>query len=813
MIRHAIILFLLTFLVIQANAQQRVLLYGNVTDSDGIALVQVHVSIKNTGLGTFTNAKGYYEFTVPLKQHAYVVFSSVGFEPKTVPMPTITDPQVKEARISVHLAPAVTQIVEVNVVESFTGGANLHRIDPKQIVFLPGSAIGGIETLLKTMPGVTSTNELSSQYSVRGGNFDENLVYVNDIQVYRPQLVRSGKQEGLSFVNINMVEGVAFSAGGFEAKYGDKLSSVLHVNYKTPQKNAGSVSIAASGAEAHFEGISKNQKLTTLVGYRYKTTKFLLSSLDTKGDYNPIFSDFQALVNYKVNRKLTVGYFGNFVQNAFLFVPETSQTVFGAMTGAGSVGFEFSAYYEGQENDRFGAYTNALTVDYNLNEQVKLKFSVSDYYGNEKERFDIYGAYYLNDIDKNLGSETVGDSTLNIGVGEFLHHARNTLKQNIVTVSHKGIFDNENRVLLWGVDYKMEQVLDRINEWKVIDSIGFSIPYVGDQIQLHEHINSENRMQNHKVSAYLQESYTTHTYKGKLSLTAGLRGFFNSYTNEWVASPRVAGHFEPFSQPNTVYRISGGFYYQPPFYKETRLFDGTLYENPKSQKSVQLVAGFETNFKGWDRKFKMVTELYYKHFLHVVPYELNNVRVHYYADQSATGYATGIDCKVFGQFVEGVDSWFSFSLLRSMEKIEGLTDGYIRRPSDRLLNFGVFFQDYFPGNNTYRFSLTGTYAGGVPYGPPKVGRQLATGSMPPYKRIDVGFSKDIADILPKSKKQNRALITAELYNVFGFDNVISYSWLQVVPNSTLVQSGETYQYPVPNRLTNRRINIKLTLFL
>jgi len=796
------------------HAQTLITIEGKVTDTSGKPLESVSVAVKNTIFGTATNANGYYRMQVPARKNMQLAASSIGYETKIAMLPETNGLNENSVlTVDIVLENKVTGIGEI-IISDKQLNPGTHRIVPKGLRVLPGGMSAELQNLLKTMPGVSVNNEFSSQYSVRGGNYDENLIYVNDIEIHRPLSIRSGYQEGLSFINLNMVSGINFSSGGFEAKYGDKLASVLDVSYFKPKEKLLKTSIGLTGASVHGEYSGKNNRWSYIGGMRYKTTKVLLAGLDISGDYNPVFLDYQSLLSFKINANFNVQYLANVVSNTFNFVPEQQNTAYGALGNSDlAQSLEFNTYFEGKENDSFSGATNALTFNYDKNETLH-KFIFSNYTGYEKERFDIAGAYYLNELEKDLSKENAGDSILNIGIGAYLHHARNYLNQQISTAAYKGNLSKSLLSMWWGAEFRTEKITEQLSEWKMIDSLGYSIPYSGQNITLAEYTVANNSLSNNRISVYWQASYLFHNLSGKFRFTGGLRGFINQLTSERYLTPRFSVSFTPEAANNTTWRLALGQYIQPPYYKEFKLFNGALYLSQLSQKSWHAVVSNETNFMMWNRNFKFIGELYFKYFSRIIPFEQENVRINYYAEQTAIGYAAGADFKVYGEFVEGVDSWFSLSLLKTMEDIDNDKLGYIARPTDRRLNVGVFFQDYLPGNKTFRFSFTAVYGSSTPYGPPKTGRAEAVFTLPAYKRIDLGFSKEFN---AKENSWYRKLgikggqLSLEVFNMFKFKNTISYSWLRVVPNSALPQFGDTYQFPVPNRLSDRRIGLNLNL--
>jgi len=814
-----------------AESQNVVTIFGKVHDSGNKPLEFVNVFVENTGDGATTNLRGEYNFKTSKKDSLKISFSSTGFETKTITIAA----NKSYLECNATLNQNVTEINEVTIQDHRQRNTNVVRIDPKLIESLPDISGGSIESLLKTMPGVSSNNELSSQYSVRGGNFDENLVYVNDIEIYRPMLIRSGQQEGLSFANPDMVSSILFSSGGFEAKYDDKMSSVLDIKYKKPSTFGSSVSLSLLGASGHVEGVAAKGKFLYLAGLRYKTSQYMLSTLQTEGEYRPQYTDFQTFLTYNITNSWEINFLGSLAQNKYLFIPESRSTTFGTYQNA----INLKIYFEGQELDKYLTYTGAFVANYHPNKNLQLKFIASSYQTKEEETFDILGEYYLNEVNNVLGGGGLGDSTLNLGIGGYLNHARNTLNSTVTNFSHKGLYSFNNQSFQWGVKLQNQIVDDYVNEWKLIDSAGYSIPrntwaYFDMQgnpmnhdewlqlpvserdsvlaVPLKENVYADNSLNTNRISAFIQDSYSQQFQRGEMNLTAGLRGMFWDYNNEFLLSPRLSISWKPKWKTDVVFRYSTGIYYQPAFFKEMRGLDGKLDDNPKSQKSVHQVLAADLNFKAWNRPFKLVAELYYKNLNRLVPYEVDNVRIRYYTKQQSVGYVRGVDLRINGEFVKDAESWASLSIMQTREDIAGDTRGYIPRPTDQLVNFGLFFQDYLRGNKSYKMHLSGIFGSRLPVSAPNQEYRNASFRMPPYRRVDIGFSKVIVDESnrPKSKFLNsfKSLwLSAEIFNLLDVSNTVSYLWVSVIPSQDNLAVYP--QYGVPNYLTSRRINIKI----
>ena len=789
------------FIAFQSFAQNNnATVYGTITNTKGQTIELANVSIKNYPIGTVTDQKGAYLLRIPAKKKVNLVFSFIGHQSVERSVQARSEERIE---LNIQLTESAEEIDEVQVSRRRKGAGNINRIDPKFTNILPDASSSGVEALIKTLPGVSSNNELSSQYSVRGGSFDENLVYVNDIEIYRPFLVRSGKQEGLSFINSDMVSTIEFSAGAFDAKYGDKMASVLDIKYRTPTEFAGSASASLLGGSIHLEDISKNKKLSYTGGLRYKTNSYLVGSLDEKGEYDPSFVDFQTYVTYRFSDAFDLSFLGNIARNDYHFVPESRETSFGTYQTV----YNTKIFFEGQEKDRFATSLGALSANYHPNNNLNLKFIASAFQTKEEVNYDILGFYYLNQLESDLAEEAAEDSVLNLGVGSFLNHARNKLVAEVYSFSHKGAYNTTNHLLNWGVKLQLEDIHDQMNEWEMRDSTGYSLPYSDETVNLFRVITTNNKMNTVRVSGHIQDTYEIPINHGELYLTGGARFHYWDYTNEFLVSPRLAINYYPDWESRFVFRLAGGSYQQPAFFKELKDRDGNIASNIKAQKSTQFVLGSDYLFTAWDRPFKLTSELYYKNFSHLTPYQIENVQIRYLGDQEAKGYAAGLDFKVNGEFVSGVQSWASVSLLQTKEDIAGDGHGWIPRPTDQTLNISVFFQDYFPGNPTYKMHLAAFYGSRLPTGPPNSERYQDTFRMPPYRRIDLGFSKVL--IGPETRVKSKLFshikdmsLGLEVLNLIGVNNTVSYFW---------VSSNKGDLFAVPNYLTDRKLNLKLTV--
>lgn len=812
------------------SAQNKATVFGQLKSEDEQGIPFANVAVLGTNIGGSTDSLGNYSLQVPSNVKVKIAFSHINYDGQTFELTLNPGEQrelVRILKLKENLLTTATVRDDANRMNT------MQRVDPKIAVVIPSPG-GGIEAVLKTFPGVSSNNELSSQYNVRGGNYDENLVYVNDVEIYRPFLVRSGQQEGLSFVNPDLVGSLNFSAGGFEAKYGDKMSSVLDVKYKRPRKFAATVSGSLLGGAAHVEGSSKDYRFSFLAGVRYRTNQYILGSLDTDGAYRPRFIDAQGLLNFDINDKWSVSFLGNYAQNRYQFIPENRETDFGTISDA----LRFTVYFDGQEVNTFETMLGALTTEYRPSPSMKLKLIASAFRSNETETFDVQGQYFLGQLENNFGSDNLGEVAFNRGIGTFLDHARNYLTANVVSVRHLGKWFDGYRILDWGWKYQYEDINDRLSEWSMIDSSGFAIPLNSDQLTLNEVLKTEINLRSHRTSGFIQNTWMF-SDTSKHRLTAGVRFHYWDVNKQFIATPRANYSFDPqWEKADMVFRVSGGMYYQPPFYRELRDLNGELNKNVRAQQSYHAVVGMDWNFKAWTRPFKLVAEVYYKYLNDLVTYEIDNVRIRYYANNNSRGYATGLDLKVNGEFVKGIESWASMSVMTVQEDIIGdfyydyynasgeeirygitqdqtPTDsvrrepGFIPRPTDQRVNFSLYFQDYVPKLPQLKMHLNLVFGTGMPFGPPDYVRYRDTLRIPPYRRVDIGFSYLLLGekkkfVGPKNplKYVQSIWISFEVFNLLGTNNTLSYLWISDITNR---------QYAVPNYLTARRINAKIVM--
>jgi len=795
---------------------QSATLHGIVLNELNEPIQGVNVVAENNG--TTTNINGFYTLKIPANTAVKIRFSHINYKYLEAPFDLKNG---EELEFNPVLKSSYEQIETVIITGSKRKELEgITTISPQIIRTIKG-AQPGVENLLKTLPGVNISNELSTQYSVRGGNFDENLVYVNEIEVYRPFLVRSGQQEGLSFVNTNMVQNLDFTAGGFQAKYGDKLSSVLDITYRTPIKFGVQTDLSLLGGSLSVESISNDSKFSALLGLRYRDNSLLVDSKETETSFTPKFADIQTYLTYKFSDKFHLSFLGNLAINDYNYQPKTRQTNFGTIQDP----LALLVFYEGQENDKYNTYFGAFKGSYFANENLTLKLIASTFHTTEQEYFDILAQYRLGEVNSNIGDESLGEVEFSEGIGSQINHARNDLDALITNVEHKGYLNSGENNFEWSVKYTHEDIRDRIVEWEVIDSAGFSInppnldsfndqPYTAYEGPLapYKNIRATNNTQINRIQAYGQWNRRSMIGNHEVYANAGVR--YHAWTvqgdgiknaTQSVFSPRVQLAIKPDWNKDMLFRLSGGLYYQPPFYRELRDSDGIVNSDVKAQQSVHVVLANEYSFEMWERPFKLISEVYYKNLSDVNPYTVENVRIRYDASNIAEAYAYGLDLRLNGEFVPGTESWFSFGYLKTEENING--QGFIARPTDQRLKFGILFQDYVPKLPKMKMYLNLVYNTGVPGGSPSYASPYNYQSrLPDYKRADVGMSYVIVDTKDSNKKGWRKAfeelsIGLEIFNMFDVQNSITNTWVRDVYSKR--------QYSIPNYLTPRVFNIRL----
>lgn len=804
-------LFIIVF-TLNVQAQKKSIVLGTVKDEESRVMPLVTVSLDGTNIATQSDEQGNYRLIVPYSDTTVTIqFAYIGYE--TIKR-KVTISSTKINQVDLQFTRKNILIKEVIVLSQEERNSTITKIDAKLISNLP-SASGNFEAILKTLPGVRSNNELSSQYNVRGGNFDENLVYVNDVEIYRPFLVRSGQQEGLTFINADMVSSVKFSAGGFDAKYGDKLSSVLDIKYKKPKNFGGSVAAGLLGSSINIEGTNKNRRLSYLFGVRQKSTRYVLGTLDVDGDYQPSFYDVQTYITYDLNTDWELSFLGNLNINNYIVIPQSRETTFGSFNEV----LRLSIDFQGEERDKYQSMMGALTATYHPNNNLNLKFISTRFITDERETFDIEGRYVFDEIENDFGKETFGQVKANRGIGGFLNHARNFLQASVQSFEHKGEYQNDDKYWNWGIKYQREIIDDRLSEWTLIDSADYVVPDLDNSIVLQDVVKAKINLSTNRINGFVQHTLPL-SKNQDLRLVFGVRATYWDYTKEFNASPRATISYQPKWEKDWVFRASVGSYYQPPFYRELRNFDGKLSTNPASQHSMHYVLAADHQFLAFGgRKFRLISEVYHKQMTNVIPYEIDNVRIRYYANEKADAYTSGLDLKVNGEFVKDLESWFSVSILQSRENLKNdfyfiqdqngvdsakVFPGYIPRPTDQRINFSIFFQDKLSKDPSVKVHLNVVFGSRLPFGPPDFNRYKDTLRMPPYWRADIGFSKEWLGVKMGGKAKigpfKSIVLYAEVFNLFKRSNTISYLWIRDV---------RAQQYAVPNFLTSRQINLRL----
>ncbi len=811
------ILFIFWLLPFALAAQKTAILKGTIKDKSNTPIE--NVSIKYGSIGTTTDSKGRYQIRIPVNKEVAIVFSHVSHH--TVTKKYIAR-RVTTYRLSFTMTLKTEKLDEVVIKDRTKDASGITTIDKRIIGKLPG---GSLENVLMTFAGVNNNNELSTQYNVRGGNFDENLVYVNGIQIYRPFLIRSGQQEGLSFLNTHMIQNIKFSAGGFQAKYGDKLSSVLDITYRTPKEFAAKIDASLLGASATLEGTMLDNKLSAILGVRYRDNSLFVNSKQVETNFRPSFTDIQTFLSYNFNEKLTLNFLGNFSLNDYNYKPLTRRTRFGTVAEP----LELIVFYQGQEVDKFLTSFGAFSADYKVNDNFTLTSTVSAYNTQEEEYFDIAASYNLGQVDANLGSETFGEVQFSEGIGSQLNHARNDLDALIVNAEVRGNYRKDNNQIEFGVKYQKEDIRDRIREWEIIDSLGFSVrpldhvisneqpyePFEGP-ITPFQDVRAENDIKISRISGFAQFSRKTSWNEHEIWFNFGIRGQAwsvqprgQSAKRQFIISPRAQFAIKPEWEKDMLFRISGGWYSQPPFYKELRGFDGTINKNVKAQKSIHIVLGNDYSFDMWDRPFKLTTELYYKNLTDVNSYVVDNVRIRYLANNDTKAYAYGLDVRLNGEFVPGNESWISLGYLKTEENIAGR--GYIARPTDQRFKLGILFQDYVPNVPDLKAYLNLVYNTGVPGGAPAYADPYNFQErLRDYKRADLGISYVFVDANKENKyttgwlsKFKEFTAGLELFNMFDIQNSITNTWVRDVYSKR--------QFGIPNFMTGRVLNFKVSM--
>lgn len=786
-----IIFQIICLLVTVTASAQTFTLHGRVTDENNDPIEFASVSCLKQGKMTMTSLKGEYSMQLHSADSVVIKFSMIGYKAKTR---ILRRPRGKQT-LQIVLHSDENQLSEVTVTGKKIETGQMEDISKDHLKSLPSASGNAVEELIQSQAGVSTHSELSSQYNVRGGSFDENSVYIDNVEIYRPFLVRSGQQEGISVINPDMVEKISFSTGGYEARYGDKMSSALNIKYRKPKKFEATASASMLGASA-FVGVS-NKKVSWSNGFRYKTTKHLLGSMDTKGEYSPTFIDYQTYLTYTPNKRWEIKLLGNISDNHYNFTPEDRETKFGTMENVKA----FQVYFDGQEKDVFRTFFGAVGITRNFGEKTSLSLIASAFNTREQEKYDIQGQYWL----------TQTETSENLGVGTYFQHARNYLKAHVE--SAKLLFKTKYKKhdIEGAFTFKKEKITENSVEYEMRDSSNYSIPHTGKDLYMIYSMRAKNVLDANRIEAYFQDAFrfTSNNEKTLYTLNYGVRLSHWSYTKETIVSPRVSLGIIPAFNENITMRFATGLYYQAPFFKELRdtttqngITYASLNSKAKSQRSIHFIAGFDYRFRMNNRSFKFTAEAYYKALGNLVPYSVNNVKVVYYGSNESSGHAAGIDLKLYGEFVPGTDSWLSLSLMNTSMKLNGKS---IPLPTDQRYAINLFFTDYFPGTDRWKMSLKLALADGLPFSAPHQELESNVFRAPAYKRADIGLSYRLLNNEGKKRKYiqlRNVWLGAECLNLFGINNVNSYYWI------TDVTGG---QYAVPNYLTGRQINFRVTV--
>ena len=789
-------------LVMTVAAQSHVKIHGKIFDQQDEPLEFVTVKVAGTAVGTTSGLDGGYSLSVAPADTLRVVFTCLGFNEERR---QLVNPK-GDIVINLKMTPKTIDLGGVEVTEFKRQTGSMQQLEGDAYKIAPDASGNGVESMLTTIAGVNSSNEMSSQYSVRGGTYDENCVYINGIEVYRPLLITSGQQEGLSVINSDLVGSIQFSTGGFPAEYGDKMSSALDITYREPEAFEGSVSASLMGGSlslGHNTG-----RFSQLHGVRYKSNASLLSSMETKGEYDPKYFDYQTNLNWKIGNKFKVSFLGNVSVNNYKFTPVNRTTNFGTSTDAK----QFKVYFDGWEKDRFETYFGAGTINYRMSKSTDFSLLASGFLTNELVAYDIQGEYWLDQAGTTGESGDVVGGEL--GVGRYQEHARNRLKASVFALTLKGNTSLNRNNISYGLTYRHEKIFDRSREWEERDSAGYSLPSYGDAVRTIYSLSSRHDLSTNRFSAFVQDAYKFSTNAGVFSLIGGVRLSHWDFNGETIVSPRASLGFIPAKNTRWAFRFATGLYYQAPFYKEYRrpvtLEEGNstivLNTNIKSQRSFQAILGADYAFRAIDRPFKFTAEVYYKNLSNLIPYEVDNLKVTYSGVNSSKGYTAGLDMKFFGQFVPGTDSWISFSLMKTQEDLNGVK---VPRPTDQRYSFAMYFTDFFPGIPKLKFSLRGIFSDGLPTTAPQSSRDVSYFRTPAYKRLDIGLNYALLED-PKEGQQRSGIagklksvwVGLDVFNLFDISNVSNYYWVTDV---------NRVQYAVPNYLTRRQINLRLTV--
>ncbi len=792
------IITLLFIIISFFSTTAQITISGKVTDEKDSPIEFATIRVIGTAIGTNSNLKGEFSMSVAQRDTVMIEVSCIGYA--SVKRQCIK-PKGK-ITLNAKLYPKSQELRDVQVVEIKRQTNQMQTIDAKTLRLTPDASGGSVEAVLSTMAGVSSKNEMSSQYMVRGGSYDENSVYINGIEIYRPQLISSGQQEGLSIINPDLVGSVNFSTGGFSAEYGDKMSSVLDITYREPEAFEGAVSLSLQGGSLSIG--QSNKRFSQLHGFRYKRNSSLLGSLETKGEYDPQYFDYQTNLNYKLGKKWKASFLGNISINNYRFTPQNRNTSFGTSTNAK----QFTVYFDGHEKDKFETYFGAMSLNYRHSKNSDFTLLASGYLTNELVAYDIHGEYWLDEA----GTSGEGGVGGELGVGKYHEHARNRLKMSVFSFGLKGYTAFGKNKLSYGLSLNHETIYERASEWEQRDSAGYSLPHTGNGVQMIYNLTSKQDFGSNRVSGFLQDVYRISNDAGYWTINGGIRLSYWDFNREFLVSPRVSVGFIPKSNERFALRMATGMYYQSPFYKEYRKEQLDEYGNAyialnkdvKSQRSIHFIAGGDYTFRTNNRPFKFTAELYYKNLSNVIPYEIDNLKLVYSGLNESKGFVAGVDFKFFGQFVEGTDSWVSFSLMKTQEELNGVK---VPRPTDQRYSLALFFTDYFPKFPKAKFSLKAIFSDGLPTTSPRATRDVSYFRVPAYKRVDAGISYQLVgnENKPTSgvlKSFKSVWLGVDVFNLFDISNVSSYYWVTDV---------NEMQYAVPNYLTRRQLNVCLSV--
>lgn len=798
--KFVISLCLISLIGITAMAES-VKFSGKVTNKEGEPVEFANISVAGTSVGTQADLQGDYSLSVAKADTITLQFRSIGY--REIQRKIIG--ASGDVTLNVTMPYDDTTLEALEVIAYKPNLSGMETMDVEAIKLTPDASGGSVEALLTTMGGVNSSNEMSSQYSVRGGSFDENSVYINGIEIYRPQLMRSGEQEGLSIINPDLVGSIRFSTGGFPARYSDKMSSVLDITYREPQSFEAGITASLMGASGYL-GVNTG-KFSMLHGLRYKKNNSLLSSLETKGEYNPSFFDYQTNMKMRFSDKFSISFLGNISVNNYNFKPADRETSFGTSTDTK----KFKVYFDGEEKDKFETYLGGLFATYRHNQASDFTLGVSGFLTNELVSYDISGEYWLDQAGTS-GENGVGGE---LGVGKYMEHSRTRLKASVIQAMFKGTTVHRSNHFTYGASVQAESFYDRTREWEWRDSAGYSLPHLPDAVHLIYNLSSRQDIKSTRAAFFLEDAIYFSSSAGFFSINAGVRGSYWSFNKEFLVSPRVNFTFSPANYHNWSYRASVGMYYQSPFYKEYRqavvddLGNGIvlLNRNIKSPRSIQVLLGADYTFRAMNRPFKIAAEAYYKNLTNLISYEYDNLKVTYSGVNDSKGYVMGLDLKFYGQFVPGSDSWLSFSLMKTQQDLDGVK---CPLPTDQRYAFTLFFNDYFPKFNKLKFSLRGIFSDGLTMVAPRISRSVTWFRAPAYKRVDIGLSYQFVGA-PSDKDKPRdgflkhfknLSLGVDVFNLFDISNVSGYYWVTDVNG---------IQYAVPNYLTRRQFNVRLTM--